>query len=540
MPSTLNRVRTPAHIAFLAMIGMIGVLLGFGTPASAHTGFESSDPADGVVLAEPVEVVTITFTGDATPVGDQFVALNAAGELQAPVEFTTEDDRVFVLRFDPPLAGGAIGIRWNVKAADAHPIDGAFSFTVEAPFPASATAQVDAVAEADAGAVSTDEAALPPDENAAAVPVDDAAAEPDPVATAASSPSATVGDTDSDAVAAPTEDGDDGAIALDDFLATESAVPGETTATIGRVVGLIGAMVGLGMLAFIATTLRGARTELSRMLTTARCLGLVMALGAAIEYVGVTRIAGDALSGTWSTSPGFATALRFAGGIAIAVGVGGALVRIRPQAPAQSLSAMVLDPEIESSQRTESATFRWRPDRDSLVAATGSLAVIASFWFDGHTVSKGLRPLHALANSLHLVAGAVWVGGVVSIAAVLWMRTRSGERLRGTEMVVRFSKLATIALAGVVLAGMVMAVLVLDSFSELTSTEWGQILLLKTTAVALAMLAGAYNHFRLLPALEADPESTDLLADLRGIVTAEAIVLLFVVMVTGWLVAAAS
>ncbi len=112
--------------------------------------------------------------------------------------------------------------------------------------------------------------------------------------------------------------------------------------------------------------------------------------------------------------------------------------------------------------------------------------------------------------------------------------------MRVVELVVRFSKIATVALASVVAAGVVMAYLVLDSFGELTSTPWGQILLLKTGAVGLAMLGGAYNHFRLLPALEANPESTDLLAHLRGIVTAEAIILLFVVMVTGWLVAAAS
>lgn len=85
-----------------------------------------------------------------------------------------------------------------------------------------------------------------------------------------------------------------------------------------------------------------------------------------------------------------------------------------------------------------------------------------------------------------------------------------------------------------------MAWLVLDSFGELTGTPWGQILLLKTAAVGLAMIGGAYNHFRLLPELEADPESPELLAELRSTVTAEAIMLAFVVIVTAWLVAAAS
>jgi copper transport protein len=64
--------------------------------------------------------------------------------------------------------------------------------------------------------------------------------------------------------------------------------------------------------------------------------------------------------------------------------------------------------------------------------------------------------------------------------------------------------------------------------------------LLKTAAVGLAIVGGAYNHFRLLPALDADPESPELLGELRETVTAEAIMLVFVVTVTAWLVAAAS
>jgi putative copper export protein len=105
---------------------------------------------------------------------------------------------------------------------------------------------------------------------------------------------------------------------------------------------------------------------------------------------------------------------------------------------------------------------------------------------------------------------------------------------------VRFSSVATVALIGVAGAGLVMAVFVLDSFGELTGTEWGRILLLKTVAVAIAAGGGTYNHFVLLPALQADPGDEELAAELRSTVTAEAILLAFVVVVTAWLVAAAS
>ena len=55
------------------------------------------------------------------------------------------------------------------------------------------------------------------------------------------------------------------------------------------------------------------------------------------------------------------------------------------------------------------------------------------------------------------------------------------------------------------------------------------------------MAAGAYNHFRLMPALERDPDDEVLHQSVRSTVTAEAIMLGFVVVrVTAWLVAAAS
>ena len=50
----------------------------------------------------------------------------------------------------------------------------------------------------------------------------------------------------------------------------------------------------------------------------------------------------------------------------------------------------------------------------------------------------------------------------------------------------------------------------------------------------------AYDHIRLRPALTAAPDDPELAARRRSILTAEAIVLTFVVIVTAWLVAAAS
>jgi copper transport protein len=97
-----------------------------------------------------------------------------------------------------------------------------------------------------------------------------------------------------------------------------------------------------------------------------------------------------------------------------------------------------------------------------------------------------------------------------------------------------------VALGSVAFAGAIMAWMVLDSFGDLTSTPWGRVLLLKIVAVAVAAGLGAFNHFRMLPMLEHAPHDSDVIARVRSMVTAEAILLLFVVVVTATLVSLAA
>jgi copper transport protein len=325
---------------------------------------------------------------------------------------------------------------------------------------------------------------------------------------------------------------------LEEFLATDTSRPGEGISLLGRIVGLLGVVLVLGGMGFMATTLRGSRQEIRTGLRALGVLGLVVALGALLEFVGLVRAGGASLSSLVEV-PGLAMTLRLVGGLAIAGGIAATSGSGR-RAPAYSLSAAVLEAPHQGPVREErDGRDRWDPT-SSRWALAGAAAILASFWFDGHTVSKGPRLLHALLNSVHVAAGSVWAGGVIAMASVTWWRYRRGRPTRATELIVRFSSVATVALIAVAGAGLVMAVFVLDSFGELTGTEWGRILLLKTVAVAIAAGGGTYNHFVLLPALQADPGDEELAAELRSTVTAEAILLAFVVVVTAWLVAAAS
>jgi copper transport protein len=397
-----------------------------------------------------------------------------------------------------------------VAAPDAHPIEGSFSFTTPA-------------APAVATTITETQPSLP------AQPAVDIAAQVDQALADQAQP-----------------------VDLEQFLAKDTSRSGETIARAGRILSLSALVLAIGLLAFLATTLIGTSEELEIAFLALRILGVLLVFGAFMEYVGVARISSTSLVTNWDSSAGFSTLLRFSGGVALAMGFTPRTRRVRPKALA--LSASLLDeryllaadrfdgPQTQPGERQQTidARFRWVPGQDSSTIAIATALILISFWFDGHTVSKGPRVVHALLSSIHVAAGSVWVGGVVAMATLLWRRHATGHAGRAHELVVRFSGVATIALGAVALAGLVMSVFVLDSVAEITGTVWGQVLLLKVAAVALASGCGAYNHYVLLPALNAAPGDHEVDAEVRSTVTAEAILLLFVIIATASLVAAAS
>ena len=416
-----------AVVVVWSLVVAVASMVFGAAPASAHTGFESSTPADQSTVEEAVELVTISFTGEATPVGDGFVALNARGELQAPVSVSTLDDQMFTMRFDPPLAGGQVGIRWNVKAADAHPIEGAFSFTVTAPLPTTAPPSTVPAATTPA---TTEGSELPasseiPASSAAPVPSEVAAEETETTDVAVAVGGDVTASGDGSAASAPS---------LDEFLAVDDSGPGETLSLIGRILGLVGVALALGAVAFGFTALRGPRFELRTFLAATAGVSGVLVVGALVEYVGVVRLGDESIGSAWSSSPGFATVLRVAGGIALVIGL---VVTMRRdefsmvRAPrGLSAAAAVEDLTTLDAPARADERVRWVPTRYAWPIGVGVVLVLVSFWFDGHTVSKGVRPLHALVNTVHVAAGSIWVGGVVSLCAVAWARHRRGTRGR--------------------------------------------------------------------------------------------------------------
>lgn len=490
-PPSLRRARQIAVGAIIA----VGVTLGWSGVASAHTDFDSSVPTDQATVEGPLAEVTVNFTNPAVESGSGFELLDPSGTVSVPSSIDATDGTSFVLRFDPPLTAGTYGVRWKVQAGDAHPIEGSFRFDVTEP------------------------------ELAVAPPI----ATPPSASTPIAPPAA-----------AAVSDGASGSTSLDQFLAEESTDHGgQPLGRVGRAFTFAGTIFGIGVLAALAWVIRGHRDELRRFVSWVRLAGAVIAAGGLVELAALQTTQGTGVSTLLDTKPGLASALKVVGGLAVWFGFHDGAGRI--VAPARSLSAAVVaDLPGTPSSGVRGDDHRWSPTASAGAGLVGFALVLSSFWFDGHTVSKGPWVIHSLVNFVHIGAAAVWGGGVFAMTAAAWLRYRRSERVGMAAMVVRFSTLATISLAAVIVAGVTMTILILDTPGDLVSTQWGRILILKTAAVSVAAGMGGYNHFRLRPALEQRPDDPQLARELRVSLTIESVVFAAVVILTAWLVAAAT
>lgn len=175
--------------------------------------------------------------------------------------------------------------------------------------------------------------------------------------------------------------------------------------------------------------------------------------------------------------------------------------------------------------------LRWRLSTCLMVGA--ALTLILS----GHSRTREPEWLMMLSDSIHVIIGAVWLGGIILLAIGLQDRWR-GEGFSSAESsavaVSRFSTIAGYTAVLVALSGVVMAVVILDSVTALYRTDYGIALLVKIGLVVAVAALAAINRFTLIPKLTRDASNT--LSSLRQLVTWELVLLLVVVGVTGILV----
>jgi putative copper resistance protein D len=150
-----------------------------------------------------------------------------------------------------------------------------------------------------------------------------------------------------------------------------------------------------------------------------------------------------------------------------------------------------------------SAVGRWSREKDIALLILSAI-VTASLVGVGHgTEGPGaLGPLHALADILHLLCAAVWLGGLFCLAVVLHRALTGGsDALVLPPLLLRFSRLGYAAVTLLVLSGCVNALILVPSPHALITTTYGRVLSLKIGLAVLMIGLAIINRIVLAPRL---------------------------------------
>ncbi len=187
-----------------------------------------------------------------------------------------------------------------------------------------------------------------------------------------------------------------------------------------------------------------------------------------------------------------------------------------------------------------------RPEREQrsvaeLLALIGAVAAAAAALLvpglSGHAAQTAPRALSLALDWLHLLAGSIWIGGLIGLI-VLWWSLGERRRVPGLAVAVpRFSRVAFVSVMVLIASGIWASVLHFPTLASLWQTSYGQALLVKVALLLLAMLLASVNLVRTKPRLEAAGARPELGAgavrDLRRLVGGEVLLVAGAIFVAG-------
>ncbi|MFD8702158.1 FixH family protein [Kitasatospora sp. NPDC059648] len=434
------------------MLGaLLALMLAGAGPASAHATLDSTDPAQNSVVATAPQAVTLTFSETVSLSSDSVRVLDPAGKPVDTGNPAHADGRGDTARvgLNSGLANGTYTVAWRAVSEDSHPVGGAFTFSIGAPSDTSVSTTALQGAEADT------------------------------------------------VVAALYGTGRTVAYAAFALLAGVAAFvlvcwpAGATRRPVQR-------LLMTGWTALLASTVAVLmlRGPYERGTGVGQALDLSLVRATLDERIG-TALAARLL-------------LLAAAGIFLSLLVG---QLGQPPKPAPAAPAEDEDTDAEAAElRALEQRAAERPQREvrlGLGVAGLVLAVaLSATWVGADHASVGIQVWLALPfGILHLIAMALWLGGLASLLVAL----REGV---GAEVVDRFSKVAFGSVAALAATGIYQSWRGLGSWGALTGTEYGKLLLVKSGCVVV-MLGVAWisrswlARLRSAPAEAAEVERTE-------------------------------
>jgi putative copper resistance protein D len=138
-------------------------------------------------------------------------------------------------------------------------------------------------------------------------------------------------------------------------------------------------------------------------------------------------------------------------------------------------------------------------------------AFVGSLAWTGHAIGgQGLEGVvHPIADILHLIAAAAWVGALIPLMLLLAMTGQNADALTvARTAALRFSTLGIVSVATILLTGIINTCYLSGSIDALTETKYGHLLLIKIALFFAMVGVAAFNRLQLTPRLVDSPGAT--------------------------------
>ena len=184
------------------------------------------------------------------------------------------------------------------------------------------------------------------------------------------------------------------------------------------------------------------------------------------------------------------------------------------------------------------------PAAPYLLLTSTSLAIATLVWTGHAGATEGwIGTAHRLSDIVHMLAGAVWIGGIAVFAWLLLrpQMARSRDYLSIVHRALdRFSWVGSLAVGAIIATGVVncLAVVGFPHFTRLPLTDYGKLLIVKLLLFAAMLALAGLNRWRLTPALGAairDDNHAAAVGALRRSLLAEGSAALAVLALVAWL-----
>lgn len=155
-----------------------------------------------------------------------------------------------------------------------------------------------------------------------------------------------------------------------------------------------------------------------------------------------------------------------------------------------------------------------------VAAAAVAALFLGSLAWTGHaTGASGYgASAHLVSDVAHILAAATWIGGLFSLALMMWQMSQSdGGQWRAdcVRALHRFSNLGVASVATLLVSGFINTWFLTDHMRGLIGTDYGRLLQIKI-GLFLAMIGlAAVNRFRLLPRLSGSANTPHGMSALR-------------------------